>query len=94
MQEKTYAVYQINCQQCDAQYIGETSRQIDQRMDEHNKDTRKSSRQSCLLTHKGDRSYYESSGTEALFFLRRATKANYTFNKKAITTAIDIPPIY
>lgn len=42
MKEKKDAVYQINYQQCDAQYIGEISRQIGQWMNEHYKDAWKS----------------------------------------------------
>ena len=37
--ERLYTVYELNCNDCGAEYIGETGRNIKIRMSEHQRDT-------------------------------------------------------
>ena len=41
VQEKAGVVYRLDCKDCDAKYVGETGRQVQDRMAEHKRDIEK-----------------------------------------------------
>lgn len=55
--EATNVIYQINCSQCRATYIGETSRKASTRIKEHQRGLERSSQLSKLVLHALDQDH-------------------------------------
>ena len=51
VQEKAGVVYRLDCKDCDAKYVGETGRQVQDRMAEHKRDIEKKKPASKVFQH-------------------------------------------
>ena len=51
MGEKAGVVYKLDCKDCDAKYVGETGRQVQDRMNEHQRDIVNKKRVSKVYEH-------------------------------------------
>ena len=50
-QDKNEIIYQIKCKKCDAQYIGETGKELNKRVTEHKNAVRRKDRLSKIYNH-------------------------------------------
>ena len=99
--ETTGIVYQIPCGECNAQYIGETGRELGTRVEEHQRAIRNRQQSSHLYRHIQETQHaIDWPNTKVLGFQnslypRRIVEACYSVNNiNAINRSIDLPVQY
>jgi len=98
LNEKTSAIYRIECKDCSHHYIGETSRELEKRLKEHQNSVRRRDPQSALFTHieeTGHNIDWESSSILAQqqgFYQRKVMESIYSLNDaNALNRSLTLP---
>ena len=99
--EKAGVVYKIECKECESNYVGETGRCLQDRINEQNKDVRKKNERSNIYQHvrnTGHEFKFEEVKVldeEANAIKRRFLEGVHTLmNRDTINRALDISPFF
>ena len=90
--ETTTAVYKINCNECDAHYIGETKKQVRDRIKDHQNNIRIREQNSMIFQHVANNT---AIWTSLIPQLRRILETFYSQNSThAINRFMEVPDVY
>ena len=100
--DKKNVVYQVKCQNCPANYIGESSRTTKIRMKEHTKDIENKRIKNHIYTHERDNKDHKFNMTEVNILMqetqtrpRKFVEGIFShFNNDSVNRALDIPTAY
>ena len=100
-EEKRNIIYQINCNNCSAVYIGESGRNMEIRLKEHERDFRNMKMNNNMFQHMSETNHtfdlknFKILATEKNRFPRKIIEAAFSkFNENSINRKVDIPDCF